>query len=609
MNARSVRIGNISGFYGDRLEAAQELLSGDGVDFLTGDYLAELTMYLLHKDRSKNPEGGYARTFPDQVEPILATVAERGIKIVVNAGGLAPRVLAARLRDSISRAGLELRVAHVEGDDVLDRLDDLQAGGERLEHLDTGVSLAERGVVPVTANAYLGAWPIVAALEAGADIVITGRVTDAALTVAPAAWWHGWSPMDYDRLAGAVAAGHVIECGPQATGGNYPVLEELAPGRRGYPIVQVDADGSAIFTKNPGTGGAVTVGTVTAQLLYEIQGPDYRGPDVTAWFDTLRLDQIGPDRVRMSGTRGTPPGDRVKVAVNYEGGYRNAMTLVLTGLGIEGKARLALDLLFGELGGEKSFDEVDVRLIRSDRPNAATEAEAFAYLTVTVKDRDKGKVGRRFSNTVTELFLAGYAGFFTTTPPSEARAYGVYWPTLIPAQQVLPRAVLPGGETVTVPLPGSISRDGEQEPARPDPRPAPRPANVADERDTVRLPLGRVAAARSGDKGGNANIGVWVRTPSAYPWLVKTLTPERVAELVPEARGLAVSVWPLANILGVNIVIAGLLGDGVASSTRMDPQAKALGEYLRSRIVEIPRALVKQERGVDHGRDGHHQGQ
>jgi hypothetical protein len=340
--AGPLRIANCSGFYGDRRSAPRELLEGGPIDVLTGDYLAELTMLILWRSRSRDPAKGYAGGFLDQMEECLGLAADRGIKVVANAGGLNPAGLADELRALAARLGLTLGVAHVEGDDLLGRLPELQAVGEPLTHLDTGVPLAAAGVAPVTANAYLGAWGIVAALEAGADLIVCGRVADASLVVGPAAWHFGWASDDWDRLAGAVVAGHVLECGTQATGGNYAFFEELPDHRPpGFPIAELAADGSAVVTKHPGTGGMVSVGTVTAQLLYEIAGPAYANPDVVARFDTVRISQAGPDRVRLSGTRGEPAPDRLKVAVNYLGGFRNSMRQVLTGLDVEAKAASA----------------------------------------------------------------------------------------------------------------------------------------------------------------------------------------------------------------------------------------------------------------------------
>ena len=449
---RPVRIGNCSGFYGDRVAAAREMVDGGPIDVLTGDYLAELTMLILWKARQKDPSAGYARTFLTQMEQVLGTCLDRGIKIVSNAGGLNPAGLASHLSALAARLGLAPRVAWIEGDDLSGRIDGLLAAGHPLAHLDTGQPLADAGVKPVTASAYLGGWGITEALAAGADVVICPRVTDASLVTGPAAWWHGWRRDDWDELAGALVAGHVIECGPQATGGNYSWLEEITDRRYpGFPIAEVAADGSAVITKHPGTGGLVSPGTVTAQLLYEIASPHYLNPDVVAHFGTVALAQDGPDRVRISGTRGSPPPPDLKVALNYLGGYRNTMTLVLTGLDIEEKAAWAEQELFGILGGRDSFAAADVRLLRFDQPDAPTNEQATAHLRITVKDADPRKVGRAFSGAVMELALGGYAGFHTTTPPTPESAYGVYWPALVPASVVEQIVVLPDGTRQAVP--------------------------------------------------------------------------------------------------------------------------------------------------------------
>ena len=585
---RPVRIANSSGFYGDRAAAAREMVEGGPIDVLTGDYLAELTMLILWKAQQKDPSAGYARTAATQLEHVLGTCLDRGIKIVNNAGGLNPAGLARELGALAGRLGLDPAIAYVTGDDLLPRLDSLVAGGQALAHLDTGLPLAGAGGKPVTANAYLGGWGIAEALGAGADIVVCPRVTDASLVAGPAAWWHGWRREDFGPLAGAVVAGHVIECGPQATGGNYSFLDEIRDRRYpGFPIAEVAADGSSVITKHPGTGGLVSPGTVTAQLLYEIAEPAYANPDVVAHFDTIRLEQDGPDRVRISGTRGSPPPATAKVAINFLGGYRNTMTLVLTGLDIEEKAAWAEQELFAILGGPGQFADVDVRLLRFDKPNAPTNEQATAHLRITVKDPDPRKVGRRFSNATMELALGGYAGFHTTTPPTPESAYGVYWPALVPAGEVPHAAVLPDGTTVpiapTAPAPSAVSAVSAASDAA-----ASWPAGAP----TVVAPLGRICAARSGDKGGNANIGIWTRDPAAYPWLRGYLTVERLRTLLPESAPLDVRRFELPNLSALNFVIVGLLGEGVASSTRPDPQAKGLGEYLRSRSVEVPAVLL-----------------
>jgi hypothetical protein len=590
---RPVLIANCSGFYGDRIAAAREMVEGGPIDVLTGDYLAELTMLILWKARQKDPDAGYARTFLTQAEHILGTCLDRGIRIVTNAGGLNPAGLARALADLGVRLGLEPNIAYVEGDDLTGRIDDLLAAGHPLANLDTGQPLAGAGIKPVTANAYLGGWGIADALAAGADVVVCGRVTDASLVTGPAAWWHGWRRDDYDALAGAVAAGHVIECGPQATGGNYSWLHEITDRRYpGFPIAEVAADGSSVITKHDGTGGLVSPGTVTAQLLYEIAEPAYLNPDVVAHFDTIRLTQAGPHRVRISGTRGSPPPGTLKVALNYLGGYRNTMTLVLTGLDIEDKAAWAEEELFGILGGRDSFAETDVRLLRFDRADAPTNEQATAHLRITVKDPDPRKVGRAFSNATMELALGGYAGFHTTTPPTPESAYGVYWPALVPASEVEHTVVRPDGSRRTVPAAGrepdhGLVRENLDSERDRDGDPAPPAGPVR------RAPLGRVCAARSGDKGGNANVGVWTRDERSFGWLRGWLTAERLAGLIPEAAGLPVRRYELPNLHALNFVITGLLGQGVASSARPDPQAKGLGEYLRSRVADIPAELLE----------------
>ena len=589
-----LRVANCSGFYGDRHSAPRELLEGGPIDVLTGDYLAELTMLILWRSRGRDPAKGYATSFLRQMEECLGLAVDRGVKVVANAGGLNPAGLAAELRALAGRLGVPVRVAHVEGDDLLGRLPELQAAGEPLAHLDTGTPLAAAGVAPVTANAYLGAWGIVTALNAGADVVVCGRVTDASLVVGPAAWHFGWAADDWDRLAGAVVAGHVLECGTQATGGNYAFIDEL-PDRRppGFPVAELAADGSAVVTKHPGTGGLVSVGTVTAQLLYEIAGPAYENPDVVARFDTVRVEPAGPDRVLLHGARGEPAPERLKVAINYLGGFRNSMSFVLTGLDVEAKAAMVTGALFERLGGRERFQAAEARLVGRPALDPATAEEAVAELRVTVKDPDPAKVGRAFSSAAIELALASYPGCYTTTPPGDATSYGVYWPALVRADAVEQVVVLDGERLPVKPPTAAARAPGPSLPAAP---PLPDPADPPGG-PTVRAPLGRAFGARSGDKGGNANVGVWARGPEGYGFLASFLTVERFRALVPEARGLEVRRYQLPNLLALNFVVVGLLGEGVSSSTRIDPQAKGLGEWLRARVVDLPVTLVGEQGG------------
>jgi hypothetical protein len=574
-----LRIANCSGFYGDRQAAAREMVEGGPIDYLTGDYLAELTMALLWRSRQRNPETGYARTFLAQMEEVLGTCLDRGIRVVANAGGLNPAGLAAALTDIAAGLGLSPTVATVTGDDLMGRLGDLD-----VRSFSDGSPLSEAGIDPVTANAYLGCWGIVAALDRGADVVVTGRVTDAAVVMGPAAHHFGWGREDWDPLAGALVAGHVIECGAQVTGGNYSFFEEV-PGldHVGFPLVEMSGDGSFVVTKHPETGGLVSVETVTAQLLYEISGHRYASPDVTARFDTIRLRPDGDDRVLVAGVFGEPPPPTLKVAVNHLGGYRNQVTFVVTGLEIGAKAAAVESALWAAVGGQDSFAATDVQLFGEPAADPPSNEAAMSHLRVTVRDPDAAKVGRRFSGAAIELALASYPGFFVTDPPGEATPYAVYWPATVDATEV-PAVVTIGTDARRVAShadrPRTVAGDSTVDV----------PASAAEETRTA--PMGSVTGARSGDKGGDANLGVWVRDPTAFGWLVETLTVDRLRDLLPEAGGLPIDRHLFPNLSALNFVIHGLLGDGVASSSRLDPQAKSLGEYLRARHLEVPARLL-----------------
>ncbi len=607
---RPVRIANCSGFFGDRLAAAREQVEGGPIDVLTGDWLAELTMLILARQRLKHGAGsGYARTFLTQLEVVLGSCLDRGIRIVSNAGGLDPAGCAGAVAELAARLGLAPSIAYVDGDDLVPRLGELAESGHRLDNLDTGEPLEALGMPALTANAYIGGFGIATALAAGADVVVTGRVTDASLVVGPAAWWHGWAPADHDRLAGAVVAGHVIECGAQATGGNYAFFDEV-PGitHVAFPIAEVAADGSSVITKHKNTGGLVSIGTVTAQLLYEIGSPAYANPDVTARFDSIELTQLGPDRVGVSGVRGTAPPTGIKVALNTLGGFRNELSLVLTGLDLEAKAALVERQLWAAVpGGRDGFDAVDVRLLRrggaGDPPD---EYAAQAELRITVKDRDPAKLGKAFTAPAVELALASVPGLYLSAPPSEPAPYGVYWPALLPAGLVTERVVVDGREVAPVPRLDPAARADLAETDAGWPAGEPTGAGFGQAGQvgeagqagqagpTVPGPLGWLFGARSGDKGGTANIGVWARDDDAYAWLEEFLTVGRVHLLLPETRGLAVTVHRLPNLRAVNVVVVGLLGRGVADSTSIDPQGKGLGEYLRAKVVDLPVALVGQ---------------
>ena len=581
--SRPIRIGNCSGFYGDRASAMADMARAGGIDILTGDYLAEVTMLILGKARAKDSSKGYAATFLQHLEAALEHLVANGIRLVVNAGGLNPAGLAVATRELIARRGYDLRVSHIGGDDVFGRLDALQQAGHSLPHLASGEPLSSWPHQPLTANAYLGGFGIARALANGADIVITGRVADASVVVGPAAWWWSWTPNDYDALAGALAAGHVIECGPQATGGNFSgfrIVADLV--QPGFPIAEIDADGSAVITKNPGTGGTVTRDTVTAQLLYEIGEPAYLNSDVTTHLDTAALTDLGDDRVQIRGVRGSAPPATTKVAITGVGGWENSMLLALTGSDLDAKAALierAVHRYTDAVDGlDVAIDRIGQAQHDPDSQNAGTE-----LLRIAVQGT-KETAGRAFSSRMVELALSSYPGLYTLGPPQPGSAFGVYWPALLD-QALLEHTVHHHDGTREVIALGATVREST-------PPAVTQTAQTTWSDELVVTSLGEIVHARSGDKGGHANVGVWVRDAQAWEWLWSTLTVDELRHLLPETRALPIERYELPNLGAVNFVIRGLLGTGATSSLRLDAQAKALGEWLRSRSIKVPKSLV-----------------
>jgi hypothetical protein len=569
----ALRIGNCSGYYGDRLSAMREMLEGGQLDYLTGDYLAELTMLILGRDVMKDPSTGYAKSFVRQMTDCFALAQEKGVRIVANSGGLNPAGLAEKLREIAAEQDVDLVVAHVEGDDLRERAEEFTFGDV------------------LTANAYLGAFGIAEALNRGADVVVTGRVTDASVVVGPAIAHHGWRRDDLDELAGAVVAGHVIECGTQATGGNFSGFTGIdMSSPLGFPIAEVAADGSCVITKHDGTGGAVTVDTVTAQLMYEVGGPVYLGPDVSTRLDTMTVSQDGPDRVAITGVVGRPPPSSTKVCLNTVGGFRNSVEFLLTGLDIGEKAALVKAQMEAAFDAGTRPDVVEWQLDRTDVPDPRTEAAGTSLLRCHVRSAESDPVGRAFSDAAIQIALASYPGFSVTRPPAAGTPFGVYRPAFVPQADVPHVVVLADGTRIDIEPPKDTDDELDAGGVG---------VTIAEDwvGDTVRVPLGRLVHARSGDKGGDANLGVWIpadhpHREAAFTWLAAFLDEETVRDLLPEAAELDVEIHPLPNLAAVNVLIHGLLGEGVASSTRLDPQAKGLGEWLRARDCAVPTALL-----------------
>ena len=589
MEKQVIKIANCSGYYGDKLSAAKDMVDGGPIDVLTGDYLAELTMTILFNQRIQRGEDkGYVGTFLKQVKDVAQSCKEKNIKIVTNAGGLNPSSMASEIEKILKELSIDLKVAYIDGDDLMPRIDELNKKGEVFENIDKNISLADSECQTLTANAYLGAWGIKEALDQGADIVVCPRVTDAAVVIGPAAWKFGWSRTDYDSLAGALAAGHIIECGCQATGGNYSFFKEVPSfDNVGYPIAEIENDGSFTITKHPGTGGLVSVGTVTAQLLYEISSPAYINPDVVGHFDTLKIEQSGKDRVYVSGCRGSSPPSTHKVCINLAGGYRNGMDLVLTGLDIEEKAKTFTDTLFNSVGGKEQFDDVSINLHRTDKENPESNEEAMATLSISVKSKNPDLVGRLFSAKIIELSLANYPGFFSAGGGKKPGPVIVYWPALVDSKHIKEYIHLEGKKTEILPTSQMGFKDNFYQKNLVDIPPAPLG-------ETEKMPFGALYGARSGDKGGCANIGIWAKTDIAYSFLYEFLTVEKLKELLPDLNTFKIDRYDLPNIKSLNFYVHGILEDGVSSNNRVDGQAKSLGEYLRAKIINIPTAVIEE---------------
>ena len=583
-------VASFSGYFGDRATALDEAMAGDPVHVLIGDYLAEITLAGISARFRKDPTQGYAEYFVKQVQPHLQDLGDRGIKLVTNAGGLNPRGLAQVLRGLIAEAGVALKVACVEGDNVVDRLDLLQAAGHPLTHLDTGEPLADWGRTPIAANAYLGAWGIAAALREGADIVLCGRVTDSSLTLGPAAWWHGWQLDDWDRLAGGVVAGHILECGPHATGGNFSGFASL-PGITfpGFVVGEIAADGSSVITKHARDGGAVTTDTVTAQLVYEIQGPKYLNPDVTVDLSGVRCELVGPDRVRVSGARGEPPPDTTKVAVFAPEGWQIVSWAFVTGIDIERKLALLRAQLHALLAEHVDHLEITPFGAPAAQPESQYEATVAVRIAAQAKERD-ALTEEKFFTRLNSLYLWSVPGFYTDSGAERALKPTrriEYWPAVLHVSQLAHTVTLEDGRTLEIP-PHPRGAPAVQQPVHAEPEAASR----GSWRATQRAPLGRVAYARSGDKGGNSNVGVWAADEKAWPWLEQTLTTDMLRRLLPQSQGLEVVRHAFPHLRAVHFIVRGLLGRGGSTNLQADQVGKAIGEFLLARQLEIPVELL-----------------
>jgi hypothetical protein len=585
-----VRIANASGYWGDDPEALARQVRGGAVDYVTLDFLAEITMVILERQRERNPELGYAYDFVRMLEPVLPEVVARGIRVVASAGGVNVPACAARIAAACRAKNLTPVLAIVHGDDLLPRLDEVLASGVPMAHLDDGRPLATIRDRVVSANAYLGAWPIAEALADGAQIVVTGRVTDAALTLGPLVLEHGWAWDDWDRLAGGIVAGHVLECGAQATGGNLTDWKQVPPLDVGYPIAEAADDGSFVVTKHPGTGGRVSRGTVTEQLLYEIGDPGaYLTPDVVTDFRWLDVAASGTDRVTVRGAQGEPPTDTLKVTVVYKDGWRATGFALISGPDVVAKAERMAEMLWHRIGTDFVDRRAELVGYKSCWGAGAPDVEPNeGILRVAVRDHDRKKI-ERFALAMMGFALQGPPGLGVFGGrPEVQEAYG-YWPTLVPRELVRPRVEsLHGEERRARELEAAPRATGGATRTRRDvPPPAAVPAGPHR-----RVALRRIAYTRSGDKGDHANIGVAARSPLAYAFLRQALTPDvvrrRYADLV---RG-RVERFELPGLRALNFLLRHALGGGGTLSLRVDHQGKTLAQGLLGLELDVPEAVL-----------------
>jgi len=597
----SIRIANCSGFMGDRFSAAKDMVDGGPIDVLSGDYLAEITMGGLKSFQElgdNEEEGGYAANFLYQAQQILADCLVKNIKIVVNAGGINPSGLARALESFAQSQGLNAKVAYIDGDNLVPRIDELREAGEALVNMETGLALADCPRPVKTANAYLGGWGIKAALDAGADVVIAPRTTDAALVIGAAAWKFNWQRDDYDALAGALAAGHIIECGPQACGGNYSFFEEVPSfSNMGFPIAEIYQDGSFSISKHPGTGGLVSTGTVTEQILYETSTPAYLNPDVVVHFDSLSIEDRGHDEVFVSGAKGSPPTRTHKVCINTFGGYKSTFTIPLAGARAEAKARILVDEWLRSVGGRDSFDRVKEELIKTNYQAARTNEEAYSLLRFTVMSTDQDKVSYAFSGREFDLVLGnipGYIPSFCHGMSSAAASFMVHWPALIDSKHIVECVHIDGQVIEVLPTQQLLSsfQPFELEPYMT--ALAAKPSTDVDvgEQELVEVELGQVFGSRSGDKGGNANLGIWARTDAAYEYLKAYLSVELLQDLLPDTQAFTVERYEFTGIRALNFYIVGYLSEGADSSGRIDGLAKSLAQYAAGKLIKVPKSLL-----------------
>jgi hypothetical protein len=592
MPDRSVRIGGASGAWGDSPRAFGQLIDA-GVDYLMMDYLAEVTMSLLARARMKDPKAGYPPDFVAYLKNVLPEIAYRGVKVATNAGGVNPSGCKRALEDVISRLGLSLTVAMVEGDDVMPIIDKLRA--EDLREAVSGERLPAR---LLTANAYLGALPIQAAFENGADIVITGRCADSALALGILMHEFGWATDDYDRLGAGSLVGHVLECGPQATGGTFSDWESVPDWHNiGYPIAECRSDGSFVLSKPEGTGGLIVPAVIAEQALYEIGDPAaYFLPDVTADFSEIHLTQAGANKVKVENARGRPPTKQYKVSATYQDGYRAVATVSIVGPSAARKAERTAEaliararMIFAERG-LPDFTATHIEALGAEasygvRSAARESREVLLRLVVEHADREALEIFAQEIGSIGLSFAPGTTGIYAGRPKPTpvVRLFTFFLDKAVlgqPGLQVGDRAAI----QVNVPFDGGYVPPSSHRVAPPD---------IAPSETTVDLPLSRLAYARSGDKGNSSNIAIIARRPEYMPLLRREVTSERIVAHLGHLVAGPAERFEAPGLNALNFLISDALGGGGMASRRIDPQGKAYGQMALEMTIPVPQSWAE----------------
>ncbi len=591
---KKIRIGNSGGYWGDDLSAFKRQLTGGPLDYITMDFLAEITMSILQRQKMKRPELGYAVDFLKQLDDCLELIVKKKVRVISNAGGINPIGLGRKIIELAKSKNLDIKVGVVYGDDIVNELYELTSAGEKFTNMETGQKFDNVRSKISSANIYLGAEPVVKALELGCDIIVTGRVTDTGITLAPMIHEFGWAKDDWDKLAAGVIAGHIIECGAQGSGGNITDWEDVKTFHNiGYPIIEMEASGEFTVTKHKKTGGLVCEKSVKEQLVYEMGDPsNYISPDGVACFDTIQLKDEGKDRVRIFGIKGKPEPELLKVSMSFDDGYKASGTLLICGPDVYKKAKVVADIFWKKVGHKFEESRTDLVGTGSIWPKQLGRAETDEiYLKLSVLDKNYKKVND-FGTMLPALILCGPSGMAVTgggrPKPSTVVAY---WPALIRRDNCKAKILtidtkanedfceigfpIVEHKAVDVSLPKTKKRFKKATGAK------------------KIVKLRQICYARSGDKGDTANIGLLARTPDIYNWIVENITSKVVKNFFKGITYGKVVRYELENLHALNFLLEETLGGGGTKSLMVDPQGKTLSQALLEMQVQVPSSLLK----------------